>query len=169
VAEQLRYEVIAKLSHAEIRRYPSHIRVTTFDLGDMVTSGNRSFRRLASYIFGSNASRESIAMTAPVLQQVNGEGFRTSFVMPMAMSMSTMPSTSDASLKMELAEGGLFGAISFSGQASQRLFGNKAQTLSNLIVGSGYQISGDPIYARYNGPWTPGFLRRNEVLIPIKG
>lgn len=169
MTEKLSYEVIAKLAGTEIRHYPQHIRVSTFDAGDMATSGNRSFRRLANYIFGSNESRQSIAMTAPVLQQPTGEGFRTSFVMPMAMSMSTMPSTSDVSLQMELAEAGLFGAISFSGQASQKLFGNKSQTLTGLLVSTGHEISGDPIYARYNGPWTPVFLRRNEVLIPIKG
>lgn len=168
MTEQLSYEVVAKLARAEIRRYPEHIRVTTFDSGDMAASGNRSFRRLANYIFGSNEARQSIAMTAPVLQQASEEGFRTSFVMPMAMSFSAMPSTSDQSLKLELAEGGLFGAITFGGLANQKLFGDKSQTLTKFLESEGYQVSGDPIYARYNGPWTPSFLRRNEVLIPIK-
>jgi hypothetical protein len=33
---------------------------------------------------------------------------------------------------------------------------------------SGYEAVGGPVYARYNGPWTPFFMRRNEVLVPVK-
>jgi hypothetical protein len=28
-------------------------------------------------------------------------------------------------------------------------------------------LRGEPVYARYNPPWTPWFWRRNEILIEL--
>jgi hypothetical protein len=39
--------------------------------------------------------------------------------------------------------------------------------LEAWIRDSGFRRIGDPIWARYNPPFTPWFLRRNEILIPI--
>jgi hypothetical protein len=32
----------------------------------------------------------------------------------------------------------------------------------------GYTAAGKPIWARYDPPFMPWFMRRNEVLIPLK-
>lgn len=168
MTEQLSYQVVAKLPHAEIRRYPPHLLISTFESGRMPESGNQAFRRLANYIFGGNLQSKSIAMTAPVLQQPNDLGYETSFVMPAAMRIEEMPGTADSSLRIQQADGGLYAAITFSGLASGGLFGRKAGELTAIIEASDYKQKGLPIFARYNGPWTPSFLRRNEVLIPLE-
>jgi hypothetical protein len=31
----------------------------------------------------------------------------------------------------------------------------------------GFKPVGDPVWARYNPPFTPWFLRKNKVLIPV--
>ena len=167
MTEQLSYQVVAKLSHAELRKYPPHLLVTTFETGRMPESGNQAFRRLANYIFGGNQESQSIAMTAPVLQKPTELGYETSFVMPATMTIDQMPATKDSSLKIQQAEGGLFGAIAFSGLASGELFAKKAGELNDILQTHGHTPNGEAIYARYNGPWTPFFLRRNEVLIPL--
>jgi hypothetical protein len=108
-------------------------------------------------------------MTAPVLQAQKEDGFITSFVMPASMSMSEMPSSSDRTLSFSEQPGGKFAAVSFSGLASQPLFDSKAKSLRKQLEAKQIVTAGPAIYARYDGPWTPFFLRHNEVLIPLQG
>ncbi len=168
MTEQLSYRVVAQLSGAEVRDYPEHLLVSTFDSGSMPDSGNQAFRRLAGYIFGSNLEGKQIAMTAPVLQKPVPGGYETSFVMPGEMKLEAMPGTVDATLSKHRASGGLFAAVTFSGLANDELFERKAKALLSVLGNSGYEAAGGPVYARYNGPWTPFFMRRNEVLVPVK-
>jgi hypothetical protein len=169
MTEKLGYQVIENLGDIEIRQYPPHILVSTIEPGSMSTAGNQSFRRLANYIFGGNNSGKSIAMTAPVMQAKKEEGFVTSFVMPASMSMSQMPTSSDRSLSFAEHPGGRFAAVSFSGLASQTLFDSKAKWLKEQLAAKHIESDGQAIYARFDGPWTPFFLRHNEVLIPLHG
>lgn len=169
MTEKLGYQVIENLGDYEIRQYPPHILVSTNEPGSMSTAGNQSFRRLANYIFGGNNAGKSIAMTAPVMQAKKEEGFVTSFVMPASMSMSQMPSSSDQTLSFSEHPGGRFAAVSFSGLASQPLFDSKAKWLKEALAKKKIETAGAAIYARFDGPWTPFFLRHNEVLIPLQG
>ncbi|MBT3504712.1 MAG: heme-binding protein, partial [Piscirickettsiaceae bacterium] len=59
-------------------------------------------------------------------------------------------------------------AIRYSGFWSESNYTEHKQELEQWIQQSGYQASGEAIWARYNAPFTPWFLRRNEVLIPIE-
>ncbi len=169
MTEKLGYQLIEDLGGFEIRHYPPHILVSTSEAGSMATSGNQAFRRLANYIFGGNNAGKSIAMTAPVLQAQKEAGFVTSFVMPASMSLSQLPSSSDQSLSFAQQPGGRFAAVSFAGLASQTLFDSKANWLRQQLSDRQIEASGQAIYARYDGPWTPFFLRHNEVLIPLQG
>ncbi len=169
MTEKLGYQVIENLGDFEVRLYPPHILVSTNESGSMSAAGSQAFRRLANYIFGGNNAGKSIAMTAPVLQAQKEDGFITSFVMPASMSMQNMPSSSDSSLSFSEQPGGKFAAVSFSGLASQPLFDSKAKSLNKQLTANNIQVAGPAIYARYDGPWTPFFLRHNEVLIPLQG
>ena len=169
MTEKLGYQVIEDLGGFEIRSYSPHILVSTKESGSMSQAGTQSFRRLANYIFGGNNAGKSIAMTAPVLQAQKEEGFVTSFVMPASMSMTQMPSSSDSSLSFSEQPGGRFAAVSFSGLASQPLFDSKAKWLKQQLAAKQIETAGPAVYARYDGPWTPFFLRHNEVLIPLEG
>ncbi len=169
MTEKLGYQVIEDLGGFEIRQYPPHILVSTNESGSMSSAGTQAFRRLANYIFGGNSAGRSIAMTAPVLQAPRETGFTTSFVMPASMSMAQLPGTSDQTLTFSEQPGGRFAAVSFSGLASQPLFDSKAKWLKAQLDAKSVQSSGPAIYARYDGPWTPFFLRHNEVLIPLQG
>ena len=37
----------------------------------------------------------------------------------------------------------------------------------NWLKAQGLAAAGDPVWARYNAPFTPWFLRRNEILVPL--
>lgn len=47
-------------------------------------------------------------------------------------------------------------------------FQKAERALRDALRKSGATAVGEPLYAVYNGPWTPPFLRRNEVLIPVR-
>ena len=105
-------------------------------------------------------------MTAPVLEQPSSEGYSVSFVMPADMRLEDMPEP-NPTLKIQQKPGGKFAAIEFPGLASEALFKKKELVLKSKLRKLEIPCDEGAIYARYDGPWKPGFLRRNEVLVPL--
>lgn len=187
-AEEPPHTVIWSAGSIEIRDYATMIVAEVEVDGDMVEAGNRGFRPLANFIFGDNTRpdgpsganiemtapviqtrSQKIAMTAPVTQaRSDGQTWRVAFVMPADWSMETLPRPNDARVQISQTPARRMAAIRFSGGPNEKKFETKAKELSDFLEQEGYQIVGEPIYARYNPPWTPTFLRRNEVLIEIK-
>jgi len=167
VTEVQRYDVVSKGPGFEIRQYASHVLVTKQMSGTLSAAGSNAFRYLVGYIGGENAARQQIAMTAPVLQQKQAGGYEVSFVMP--GDMEDAPAPMREGMEVKKVEGVLMAAKRFSGLASDELFERKGKRLIEDLVAAGYEPVGEVSYARYNGPWTPGPLRRNEVLVAVKG
>lgn len=63
------YTVEKQMGNFEIRTYEPWIVAETYVKGTQETVGNDAFRILAGYIFGGNADKVKIEMTAPVTQQ----------------------------------------------------------------------------------------------------
>ena len=57
--------------------------------------------------------------------------------------------------------------LRFSGNANQQLLDKKTALLLKWVETSGYKISSKPKYLFYNPPATPGFLKRNEVMLVV--
>lgn len=187
-AEEPPHTVTFSSGSIEIRDYAPMILAEVEVSGDMATAGNRGFRPLANFIFGDNHRPESttgadIEMTAPVIQarpdkiamtspvtQARGddETWRVAFVMPADWTMETLPRPNDKSVQIRQMPARRIAAIRFAGGPNEKTFKAKAEELSAFLAGEGYEIIGEPSYARYDPPWTPTFLRRNEVLIEIK-
>lgn len=116
---------------------------------------------------------EKIAMTSPVLQQREEQRphekghWRVSFVMPAASRIETLPQPKDPSVSLHLMSAQKMAAIRYSGSWSEQAYRCHRDKLQVWIQAQGYQACGEPIWARYNPPFTLRFLRRNEVLIPI--
>lgn len=149
----------------ETRSYPDHFLASIEVEGDIAASGNKAFGQLAGFISGANHDREAIAMTAPVTQAKTAAGYRVSFVMPAEMEFPPVPLSPD--LKIEAVSGVSRVAMKFSGTASEKRFLKMADTLREKCQQAGIKITSEPIFARYNGPWTPGPLRRNEVMFDL--
>lgn len=164
MAEIQKYDVVENHSGFQLRRYAPHTLVTKPMSGSMAAAGSSAFGYLASYISGQNERGQQIAMTAPVLQQKTDSGYEVSFVMPAELSDPPRPR---AGLELKAVDSKLMAAIKFSGMASDDLFARKAQQLIASLRAAGYQPISEPLYARYNGPWTPPMLRRNEVLVEV--
>jgi hypothetical protein len=180
--EEVKYRVLESSGDFELRQYESSLGAETTVEGDFHEVGNEGFRRLFDYISGKNRKKQSIPMTAPVSQEASSEkipmtapvnqekvggAWRITFLMPSAFTMETLPEPLDSRVKLVKIPGRLMAALNYSGTWSRERYEEKEQRLKELIRQRGLKIEGEPVFARYNPPFMPWFLRRNEVLIPV--
>jgi hypothetical protein len=168
MTEVQKYEVVKSYKGFEVRDYAPFITVSTHESGNMLSAGNHAFRKLAGFIFGGNLESRQIPMTTPVTEVPVENGYEVSFVMPHDMAMAGMPTPAGANLKIEEHPAIKMAAIRFSGKVGNQSFSNNEIKLKELLVAEGIEFDPTPIYARYNAPTTPFFLRRNEVLLSLK-
>jgi len=161
------YTVQEKRGDFELRRYEPYIVAETLVDGDAESAGNKAFRRLFAYISGENGSKEKISMTAPVGQQKAGTKWRVTFVMPPASAMGALPRPLDPEVILRGVPGGSVAALSYSGSWNRERYQEKERGLKDIIAERGLKQVGEPVWARYNSPFSLWFLRRNEVLIPV--
>jgi hypothetical protein len=180
--EEAKYEVVKKDNKFEIRDYAPHILAETVVEGDVEDAGNKAFKRLFRYISGENRSRDKVAMMAPVSQQPRGEKIKmtapvgqqrvkeswaVSFMMPASYTMETLPEPEDPKVSLRQVPARRMAAVRYSGFWSEKSYLRYKLELESWIHEKGLTIIGDPVWARYNSPFTLWFLRRNEILIPV--
>ena len=180
--ETVRYTVVEKEGNFELRQYDPHIVAETIVEGDFDKVGNEGFRRLFDYISGKNRKQQSISITTPVAQEAESEKismtapvnqvrvggkYRITFLMPAKYTIETLPEPLDARVKLKKEPGQLVAAYKYSGTWSKDRYEEKKIRLQEMMMIKGLEPVGEPIFARYNPPFMPWFLRRNEVLIPV--
>ena len=151
----------------EIRQYAPVIVAEIVVEGDWRAAGNAGFRRLANYIFGANDGGRTVAMTAPVAQERRGANWVVAFTMPSEYSLDRLPVPDDPAIRLRPVGERRVGAIRFSGSWDAERFDAKAAELRRWLASKGETTIGEPVAARYNPPWTPWFLRRNEILFEL--
>jgi hypothetical protein len=170
MTQQQPYTVLSQHKGFELRKYPAGIQIETTVGGDFVDAGNRGFRPLVNFISGNNKARQSIAMTAPVIQESAGANrHMVRFVMPEEMKSGDVPASLDSSVKVIEVPEHLAAAKRFSGSWNQDKFLLEGEKLVSETLSSGLETVGSLYFARFDPPWKPGFLKRNEVLIRVKG
>jgi len=166
--KEAKYKVIEKDGKFEVRDYDPQILAETIIEGSLEDAGNKAFNRLFKYISGNNQSSTKIAMTAPVGQQKKDDKWLISFMMPVFYTMKTIPKPKDSRVYIRLVPNQRIASVRYSGFWSEGGYNENKSALESWIKKKGFIIIGDPIWARYNSPFTLCFLRRNEVLIPLK-
>jgi len=155
--------VISRDGSFELRDYPSLTIVETA----MDADSGSSFQRLFRYISGANANDEKIPMTTPVFM-TGGEPPRVmSFVMP--ADMDSAPGPKDPALRVAKIPAGRFAVFVFSGSRSTESESNALAQLKAWMKKTDLVASGDPLFGYFDPPWTPSFLRRNEVMLRVEG
>ncbi len=180
--EEAKFNVVKKDGRFEVRDYEPHILAETVVKGDIEQAGSKAFRKLFRYISGDNSSREKVEMTAPVSQEPGGEKIEmtapvgqqgaqgqwtVSFMMPASYTLETLPEPDDPNISLRLVPALRMAAVRYSGFWSEKKYLQHKNKLEAWIDEEGLTIVGDPVWARYNPPFTPWFLRRNEILIPV--
>lgn len=181
MTEEQKYTVERKFPKFEVRRYEACVFADVTVTGDFESAGNIGFRPLIGYISGNNKPNSKIAMTAPVVQepvfkiamtspvvqQNSGQDNIISFVMPAGMTLDSLPipGSSKVSLREVLEQ--LVAVSRFSGRWTLATYMKHVAELESNIAQSGFITNGSPRFARFDPPWTPWFMRRNEIQIPI--
>ena len=167
--EEPEFAVVSADADFELRDYPSLVVAEVSHSGSRERASGASFRRLAAYIFAQDrpAGGESIAMTAPVLQDETQPGeWRMRFVMPSKYTLETLP-PAPADIALTQVPARRMAAIRFSGNGSARDLALMEARLRDWMMGRGLMPAGEAEFAFYDAPMVPGPLRRNEVLIPV--
>ena len=90
-----------------------------------------------------------------------------SFILPREVVAKGAPKPSNDRVTLTTMPAGAYAAIRFSSRDASEAYHAKSGILAAWIKKQGLVEAGSPLYAGYNPPWTPGFLRRNEVLIRV--
>jgi effector-binding domain-containing protein len=166
----------------QVRRYAPQVVAETLVDGTMGDAGNKAFRPLFNYISGANRSKEQIAMTAPVAQQPKGQKIAmtapvgqqaasnqwvVTFMMPANYTMETLPEPTDDKVRLRAIPARRMAAVRYSGTWIRPRYERNLDRLREWMEAQGLEADGDPVWARYNPPFTPWFLRRNEILVPL--
>ncbi|CAN5235871.1 heme-binding protein [soil metagenome] len=185
VTEHQPYELVERYPAFELRRYPPHVVAEVSVRGTFEGAGNRAFRVLFGYISGQNESARSVAMTAPVVQEVAGservamtapvvqteaaEGeFIIAFVLPATLTVETAPVPSDPRVHVRALPERLAAAVRFSGRWAESAYRRHLADLESEIARAGLLPVGRPRFARFDPPYRPWFLRHNEVVLDVR-
>jgi hypothetical protein len=184
-----KYDVVGKYEGFELRRYAPYIIAETIVSGDFDEVGNEAFRVLFRYISGENRKKtkipmtapveqspvvesgEKIKMTAPVVQTAQGrnqDSYGFAFIMPSEYTLDTLPKPEDPRIKIRTVKARLMAVRAYSGTWSEKRYRKNEAALLEAVEDAGLTRIGEPVFARYNSPFTLWFLRRNEVLVQVK-
>jgi hypothetical protein len=176
--EEPQFEILASTDDYEVRRYDSYIVAETDVEGTYKNAGNKAFRILAGYIFGDNRASEKMAMTAPVESRPADESIKMKMTAPVASSPSEDEAGSYTysfvmekkySLETLPIPERTVAVHRYSGSWSESNYAKHERLLLDALADDGISARSAPVSARYNAPFTPWFMRRNEVMVEIEG
>ena len=167
MTEQQSYHVVEVLQRdplVEVRDYDACTVADVVVHGDLERAGSAAFGPLVGYI-----SSHKLAMTAPVLQEEGaGPGdWQVSFVLPGGQLPSAYPLPSDARVALREVLAHRAVALRWSGRWTAKALEQRTAQMQDIAIASGLRLSGAIRWARYDPPWTPPFMRRNEVIVAV--
>ena len=165
--EEPDYEVLMQREDYEVRRYAPYV-VAEVDVSGK-SADSQGFRTLAGYIFGDNDRNEKMQMTAPVESRAGKQNEATTygFVMQRKYTLDTLPAPNNERIRLREKPARNVAVHSFSGRWSRGNLERHENKLLDALKADGIEPQGAVELARYNGPFTPWFMRRNELMVPI--
>lgn len=168
--ESAEYTVETKSGDFEVRVYPSITLVATpMNLEKQGRDG--SFGRLFNYISGENQDKQKVSMTVPVFMDSDQSAISGTmgFVVPKGVAKDGAPVPTGSKVQLKTREGGRFAVIQFPGKLNRTTQKASRERLEQWMADQSLAAASDAVeFAGYDPPWTPGFLRRNEVLIRLQ-
>ena len=156
------YRVVRRDGNFEIRDYPALVLAET-----PMQGSDDSFMRLFRFIGGNNAAKQKISMTTPVFMSDAATNATMAFVMPKNLSASLTPKPNEAGVVIREISGGQFAVWRFSGSRNGKNEAKALAALQSRLARENLKSGGGPIYGYFDPPWTPSFLRRNEVMLRL--
>jgi hypothetical protein len=179
--EEPAYEVTRKIGDVEIRAYAAYVVAEVNVTGSAADAGSQAFPILAAYIFGKNEAQTKLPMTAPVTQSAGTKmpmtapvtqnpvpgGYVVQFVLPRGVTLAAAPKPVDPRVTLRQEAARRVAAIRYSGFWSDANYEQHLGLLQQALRSAGVAWTGEPVYARYDAPFVPWFLRRNEIWLPL--
>ena len=180
--EEPDYEVTRKFDNVELRRYAPYVVAEVVLDTSAEDAGSQAFPILAGYIFGKNKGEKKLAMTAPVTQTAApvrmdmtapvtqaavGGRMQVQFVLPKGLTLATAPEPIDPRVQLRVMPAAAWAVIRYSGTWSQSNYREHLAELKASLEAHSVPTQGEPVLARYNAPFTPWFLRRNEIWLAM--
>ena len=180
--EEPEYQVVRELADIEVRQYAAYAVAEVVVRGPAGEAGKQAFPILAGYIFGKNKGERKFAMTAPVTQAavpVKLEmtapvtqtaapgGFLVQFVLPRGVTAASAPEPLDARVQLREVLPSRVAVIRYSGFWSESNYGEHLAKLQGALRAADLAWEGEAVYSRYNAPFTPWFMRRNEIWLRL--
>ncbi|MGR8947989.1 MAG: SOUL family heme-binding protein [Gammaproteobacteria bacterium] len=180
--EEASYEIVLTEGQFEIREYAPQVVAQVVVATEMEDAGSAAFKPLFDYISGANQTNqeiamtapvaqqrrgEKIAMTAPVAQQSNGDSWVVSFMMPAGRTLENLPAPTNSLVEIREVPARQVATVRYSGFWSEKRYRKFKRELEAWLETKQLTATGDPIWARYDPPFKPWFMRRNEILIPL--
>jgi hypothetical protein len=180
--EEPDYKVVQTLDEIELREYATYAVAEVVVPGPAAEAGNLAFPILAGYIFGKNKGTQKFAMTAPVTQAAEPVklemtapvtqtaaqgGFRVQFVLPKGVTRASAPEPIDPRVTLRDVAPSRVAVIRYSGFWSDANYNQHLDKLQTALRAANMDWVGEPVYSRYNAPFTPWFLRRNEIWLHL--
>ncbi|MDP2004757.1 MAG: heme-binding protein [Rubrivivax sp.] len=183
--EEPAYEVLRSIDGVELRQYAAYVVAEVVLDTTASDAGSQAFPLLAGYIFGKNKGEKKFAMTAPVTQAAasppvklemtapvtqarTAGGQRVQFVLPRGVTLASAPEPLDPRVQLREVPAERRAVIRYSGTWSQANYDEHLAQLQAALASAGLATQGEPVLARYNGPWTPWFMRRNEIWLALR-
>ncbi len=167
MTEQQKYKVVKKFTDFEIRDYESCFIAEVSVEGSINSAGSYGFRPLFNYI-----SQNNISMTAPVLQvPMKSNLWKVSFVMPSGSDISSLPIAKNSEVVIKQLAQSFYACLKFTGNFSEAKLEKNLKLLKNALIRESItEIGFDNNWrsARFDPPFKPPFLKRNEVQIPVE-
>ena len=181
--EEPDYEVIRTLDNVELRQYAPYVVAEVVVNATADEAGTQAFPILAGSIFGKNkgdrklpmtapvtqtAAPMKMEMTAPVTQAAVAGGMRVQFVLPKGVTLASAPEPLDPRVQLRVVPASQWAAIRYSGTWSQSNYEEHLALLKAVLEKAGVATQGEPVLARYDPPFKPWFLRRNEIWLAVR-
>ena len=180
------YKVLYQEGKLEYRLYQPYIVAETEVVGEesYKAASNEGFMRLFRYISGGNIDQASIAMTAPVqrhrvsediamttpVQRLpTAQGWKVAFMLPSQYAIDDAPVPVDPRVVIRPMPERLMAVLRYSGRWTDRNLVKYEQRLRERLQEHGIEVMGVTESAAYNPPFTPPFMRRNEIMVKVEG
>lgn len=162
--ETIPYTVLHKNQSIEIREYMDILLAST--KVDRNNYSDTGFNRVFQYISGQNESNTKISMTSPVVSYQEGDTLVTGFYVPSKYDKTTVPKPK-GEVYIDTIEPAIYVVITFNGAWTKQNYEQHHQMLMDFINSNNYKITSNPFTMRYNAPYIPDHLKRNEIAYQI--
>ncbi|UPW02023.1 heme-binding protein [Halorussus gelatinilyticus] len=189
--ERVPYETVTEFDGVELRRYPRLVLAET-----TAENEDEAFERLFRYISGENETGDEVAMTAPVAtrgttlpmttpvrtdrpdrERISTTGpVRTdrdesevtmAFYLPADYDPGDAPIPTNAGVRLAVEPPRTLAVIQFSWYAGEDRVRTYREALLDALDARDIEPRTRPALLQYDDPWTPPFMRRNEVAVEV--